>query len=248
MMAARTDISELEKRSQLRAHLVPRQTPINTQHHLNRFRGIFKAAAKHLGYRGECRFITDRDLSVAISEARPKALLNFHNTMPKTRQCWSNERLQQLLLSPLYTGCFSKHRRWRPGTIIVRDALYWVPLILMTIGSRIDELLRMNKSSIILRDGVVCFALNIEFVDDGKTTNAKRYIPVPELLLRLGFVEWARGLPGGSAPSSSSRSMKDEHSASAPGCRRQPRAPLPRGCEMRNTRPVPRVVRSMSAQ
>ncbi|MEZ5778873.1 MAG: DUF6538 domain-containing protein [Paracoccaceae bacterium] len=197
MMAARTDISELEKRSQLRALLVPRQTPINTQHHLNRLRGIFKAAAKHLGYRGECRFMTDKELSVLMRDARPTEDLNFHHTMPKTRECWSKERLQKLLLSPHYTGCFSRHRRWRPGRVIVRDALYWVPLILMTIGSRIEELLRLNKSGVVLRDGTFCFALNIEFEDDGKTSSAKRYIPVPDLILRLGFVEWARGLPGG---------------------------------------------------
>lgn len=48
-MRARSDISDLEKRSQLKTLLVPGQTPANIQHHLNRFRRIFKAAAKHLG-------------------------------------------------------------------------------------------------------------------------------------------------------------------------------------------------------
>ena len=43
-MAARTDISDLERRSRLKELLVARQTAANMQHHLNRFRGIFKAA------------------------------------------------------------------------------------------------------------------------------------------------------------------------------------------------------------
>lgn len=196
---ARDDISDLEKRAQLKDLLVPRQTPANVQHHLNRLSGIFKIAARHLDYTGECGFLTDRELGQIIRDSKPREGLEFHHTLPKTRACWSHERMQKLLLSPLYTGCFSRHRRARPGPNIVRDALYWVPLIVMTIGSRVDEVLRLTKAGIVLRDGVVCFALNVSFAEDGKTEGATRYVPVPELLLQLGFVDWVRGLPGGPA-------------------------------------------------
>lgn len=196
-MAARSDISELEKRAQLKDLLVPRQTSANVQHHLNRFRGIFKAAARHLDYDGECGFLTDRELARIIRDIKPHDGLGFHHSLPKMRNCWSHERLQQLLLSPLYTGCQSRHRRAQPGKIIVRDSLYWVPLIVMTIGSRIDEILRLTKGGVMLRNSTVCLALNVSFTNDGKTDAAIRYIPVPELLLQLGFVDWVKALPGG---------------------------------------------------
>lgn len=77
---ARSDISDLEKRSRLRALLIPRHTPANTQHHLNRFRGIFKAAAKRLGYTGECRFMNDAELNRLIDRAKPRDDIAFHNT------------------------------------------------------------------------------------------------------------------------------------------------------------------------
>ena len=196
-MAARSDISELEKRARLRDLLVPRQTAANVQHHLNRFRGIFKAAARHLDYSGECTFLTDRDLGRIIRDGKPHDRLEFHHALPKTRACWSHERMQKLLLSPVYTGCLSRHRRTRPGGVIIRDALYWVPLIVMSIGSRVDEVLRLTKGGVVLRDDTVCLALNVAFTEDGKTEGAVRYIPMPEILLRLGFAEWATALPGG---------------------------------------------------
>ena len=98
--------------------------------------------------------MTDAELERLLDRAKPKGDIVFHNTTPKVRECWSKERIAELLLSPVYTGCFSRHRRWRPGSLIIRDAHYWVPLIVLTMGSRVNELLLLNKSSIVLRDGV----------------------------------------------------------------------------------------------
>lgn len=57
--------------------------------------------------------------------------------------------------------------------------------------------LRLDKSAVMLRDGICCLALNVSFTDDGKNPSATRYIPVPDLLMRLGFNDWVRSRPGG---------------------------------------------------
>jgi len=98
-------------------------------------------------------------------------------------------------MSPIFTGAFSEHRRWRRGKLIKRDATYWVPLILLCLGSRIEEILLLKRTDVLLRNGYYCFALNQGPEQIGKTKSSKRTLPIPQLLLELGFVEWFQALP-----------------------------------------------------
>jgi integrase len=125
-----------------------------------------------------------------IAPVSGEAHLMLRVTMPKRRSAWSEERLAALLNSPLYRGCFSKHRRWRPGPLVVRDHTYWAPLICLLCGMRPEEVLRLLKTDILQRDGVLCF--RVEERPDGrvKTDESERLVPVPETLLRLGFLDW----------------------------------------------------------
>ena len=120
-------------------------------------------------------------------------------TDEKKRSVWSLERISDLFTSSIYTGCFSAFRRWRPGIKIIRDALYWLPLIQLTIGPRPEEAAALRKDSVRLRDGILCFAFEMRPDARQKNKASERLVPVPELLLRLGFAEWWREhlvLPG----------------------------------------------------
>ena len=63
---------------------------------------------------------------------------------PKRRMSWSLEHVSQLLRSPIYFGTSSLKQRSRKATarkkIIIRDAIYWVPLIMITMGVRPEEI------------------------------------------------------------------------------------------------------------
>ena len=83
-------------------------------------------------------------------------------TRPKTRMPWSRERIQALLTSPIYAGYASPHRRWKPGACIIRDATYWVPLMIMTMGTRIEEVLGLKRRNVIRRNGVHCLVLGMD--------------------------------------------------------------------------------------
>jgi integrase len=113
---------------------------------------------------------------------------------------WTEERLARFLTCPIYTGCFSEHRCSRPGEVIVRDSLYWVPLIVLTIGSRIEEILLLKRSNLVLRNETYCLAIGLDPDQKGKTPDAERVVPVPQLLLDLGFVDWIRSLPADHGP------------------------------------------------
>lgn len=111
-------------------------------------------------------------------------------TKEKNRSAWSDERLAKLLNSTVYRGCFSEHRRWRPGPLIVRDHMYWAPLICLLCGMRPEEVLRLLKSDVLERDGFLCFRVEERPESGTKTESSERVVPLPETLLRLGFREW----------------------------------------------------------
>ena len=106
------------------------------------------------------------------------------------RSAWSDERIAKLLNSTVYRGCFSQHRRWRPGPLIVRDHMYWAPLICLLCGMRPEEVLRLLKSDVFERDGILCFRVEQRPESGTKTESSERVVPLPETLLRLGFREW----------------------------------------------------------
>lgn len=107
---------------------------------------------------------------------------------------WTEERLARLLTCPIYSRCATKNRRWKPGRLILRDATYWVPLIVLTLGTRIAEVLLLKRKDIRLRNGVHCLALGTGCDQSGKTESGTRIVPIPQLLLDLGFVDWFRSL------------------------------------------------------
>ncbi|RMH47259.1 MAG: integrase, partial [Alphaproteobacteria bacterium] len=188
-----------EKRARLAEGLVPRLTMTTVGHHLDRLHAIFRSAQEKLGYRGETRFLTHGQMQRFFRERNDEKAdpLFIRKDRPKDRDAWSQERLRNLLLSPLYTGYASEGRRWKPGGQIIRDAKYWVPLLVMTLGTRILEVLQLKKTDLIVRNDVVSLTIGITSEHRVKTSEAKRTLPLPQLLLDLGFVEWVHALPAG---------------------------------------------------
>lgn len=101
-------------------------------------------------------------------------------------------------------GSSSEHRRWKPGQVIVRDAIYRVPLIILTVGTRIEEILLLKRNSLRLRlrlrNQVHCLALGFTSEARGKTEDTERIVPIPQLLIDLGFIEWIMSLDDAHGP------------------------------------------------
>jgi integrase len=99
------------------------------------------------------------------------------------RKQWPLELDRQFFSSPVYSGCASFHRRAKPGSEIHRDALFWVPIIGRTTGTRLDEICSRQVGDVTL-DEIPCLRIT-----DSKTTSSTRDVPIPRLLLDLGFLE-----------------------------------------------------------
>ncbi|WP_098411696.1 tyrosine-type recombinase/integrase [Thioclava sp. ES.031] len=189
----RNDMSLAEKRAVLAEQLTPRLARATIERNQGGLNRIF-SSARDLGAEAP-EVLSRKDIWKHLEEKMPKDDLYVRVTKPKTRRPWSAERLASFFLSPIYTGAFSASRRARRGQIIVRDATYWVPLILLTLGTRIEETLLLKRKDVVLRNGLHCFNYNSSADQLGKTESSQRTLAIPQLLLELGFVEWFQSLP-----------------------------------------------------
>jgi len=108
------------------------------------------------------------------------------------RNPFSKEQLQKLFSSPLYTGCKSLSRCHIPGTLIPRDShKYWVPLIGLCTGMRVQEILQLYLEDVYEKDGISVLDLNKNQTDKSlKTPQSKRLVPIHKKLIELGFLNF----------------------------------------------------------
>ncbi|MWD27228.1 tyrosine-type recombinase/integrase [Aquicoccus sp. SCR17] len=196
-------LSVPDKRRRLVQGLIPRLTDgylFNQRDMLNR---IFRAA---LGRKRVGRDVDDEDRLVPSHAQLKNRLRAWHKSQktpcklpkrvsrPKRRLSWSLEHVSRLLRSPIYLGTSSPKQRSRKATarkrIIIRDAIYWVPLIMITMGVRPEEILQAAVPDVVRRDGILCLFVGDEEDAVLKNEQSRRVLPIPEILLELGFREW----------------------------------------------------------
>jgi hypothetical protein len=160
---ARIDIDLRARRAELAKRLKPRLSDMAVEHHHARISAIAKAAKADLGWKGPdfVSVLPEFRRRAAAANNRNPDPLALRVTDAKKRSVWSLERITSLVTSPIYTGCFSQHRRWRSGRMIIRDSFYWLPLIQLTVGPRPEEAAALRKDSVQARDGILCFAFEM---------------------------------------------------------------------------------------
>jgi len=122
---------------------------------------------------------------------------------PKTdaadeRHPFSIDDLKAIFAAPVFTGCRSERFRLEAGTCRPRDHYFWAPLIALFAGCRLNEIGQLAASNIVELNGMPHFAIT----DDGegqrvKSAAGRRMIPVHPELIRLGFLDYAKGTGSG---------------------------------------------------
>ncbi|EJB8504597.1 site-specific integrase [Vibrio parahaemolyticus] len=75
---------------------------------------------------------------------------------------------------------------------------YWIPLLGLYTGARINELCQLYTDNIKQIDGVWCISINADRPDQKlKTKAAFRNIPIHSKLIKLGFIDYVKSLPLG---------------------------------------------------
>lgn len=115
-----------------------------------------------------------------------------------TRYPYSESDLGHIFSRPMYAG-FSGGGlvgyRAKPGDNVVRDSKYWLPVVALHTGMRLEELASLRMDELITESDVVAFDLRSRPLSGDrrvKNAGARRVIPLHHRLFDLGFVEWAR--------------------------------------------------------
>jgi len=116
------------------------------------------------------------------------------------RHPFSPHQLKLIFDSPLYTGCADGERGWEtPGPDRPRNARFWVPLIALHSGMRLNEICQLDVADVRMIEGVTCISVTktslIGSTDKSlKTTVSERVIPLHPTLLGLGLVAYTEQL------------------------------------------------------
>lgn len=106
---------------------------------------------------------------------------------PKARRPFTPEELARLFKSPVWTG---RHRTitTKPGPHIIRDAFFWLPILALYHGARMEELADLKRKDVAQHHGL--WALHIH-ADDRRVKNraAIRKVPLHPEVMKLGFVQ-----------------------------------------------------------
>ncbi len=110
---------------------------------------------------------------------------------PDTRERWTVDELNKLFLTPQWTGTASEKCsvRYNAGNKIIKDAYWWLPIIGIYTGMRLEEICQLQCGDLKSKDGVQYLDV-VEGEDQRlKTTSSIRHVPIHSELTNLGFLD-----------------------------------------------------------
>lgn len=141
---------------------------------------------------------------------RPTALRRRKSKRAREeRLAFSHDQMEPIFQAPTWTGCASSTRRHEPGDRVIKDALYWLPLIAAYTGARKEEIAGLMKGDLRQEDEIWCFFFDENEERGVKTESSVRRVPVHPHLLELGILENREGT-GRLFPSIYRKSLKSQ--------------------------------------
>lgn len=134
------------------------------------------------------------DESIPLGDAADKIFSGFKFPLQQRAQdqrpMWTRADLARLFKTPLWAGCKSEGRRTTPGTQIIRDEKFWLPLIAIFSGARQEEICQLHAEDIREEEGIWVFDINAREPRKLKNRSAVRLVPIHDELIRLGFLRY----------------------------------------------------------
>ena len=113
------------------------------------------------------------------------------------KELFSSDELRAIFSAPLYSGCLNDQRGFaKPGPSVIRRGRFWVPLIALFQGTRLNEACQLYTEDLRERDGIPYFSIREDLDADEKTEKrlknsaSVRDVPIHPTLIRMGFLEF----------------------------------------------------------
>ena len=152
-------------------------SPANINTYLNKLGGVFNWALNEE--------LIDRNPATGLRV--PDPTLRRDKRLP-----FSTPQLHAIFAAPLYTGCRDDgHGYAVPGPNRPHGARFWIPLIGLLNGLRLNEACQLDVADVVVVEGISCFAVTAAASSSTdkrlKTLSSERLVPVHPKLLELGF-------------------------------------------------------------
>lgn len=177
--AAYRDLSVPERIAKARENAEPSTLSAVTANgkYLDPLRGIFDWAKKT----GRVQANPFTGITVSISKSGGGG---------EERRDFRVDELQALFSAPLFTGSAAREGAglYQPGSERVDDWRYWLPLMALYSGARLNELCGLRLDDFEEEDGVPFFHVRASDERSLKTSASKRVVPVHRTLIDLGLL------------------------------------------------------------
>lgn len=191
-----------------------------TSQHIHEFWDVLRWWPRHVGTSSKYDGLTDAQIlakgkaenspppAVATVELGKRQITAFFNRLVKmrvipvspmagfgkikkslvqtqTRRAYTDQEIERMFSRELFLPWAKKSPH-----------AWWAPLIGLTTGARVGEIAQLKLSDITQRDGLWCFNFQITPDENGvisqtlKGASSVRTVPVPTLLLELGFIDF----------------------------------------------------------
>ncbi len=108
------------------------------------------------------------------------------------RLAFTLDDLSALAAHSVWAGCKSPSRRHEPSREIIRDGLYWGPLIAAYTGARREELMGLRLTDIMDTDEIPHITICPNVNRGLKNAASNRKVPIHRRLIEQGFLEYVR--------------------------------------------------------
>lgn len=126
------------------------------------------------------------------------------NLVSLPRDSFEQDEIIKIFSQPLFVGCETPQRIWKPGQYFVQSHLYWGYTMLVLHGLRIGEFGQLEVDDIVRRNGIHYIDLRafdpakgrvaIEDLKRFKTAGSERLLPLHPLVVELGLLDRAKEL------------------------------------------------------
>jgi integrase len=159
----------------------PRVSPKTVNKHLSNLNSVFEAA--------KTQGVIDRALpnfaeGLYLETGSEVSGLEAHEERPG----YTREQVELFFRHPVYTGRKSAYFYNEPGEVIVRDALYWLPLLAAYQLMRREEICQLKVKHVRQEEGIWFFDLMHKEVKV-KRGSSRRRVPLHDAVVRLRFLE-----------------------------------------------------------
>ncbi|WP_167730561.1 hypothetical protein [Terasakiella sp. SH-1] len=150
--------------------------------HISHVKSVFMAARKSK------KFASKDDIDDLFDD------VDYSSFVPggKTRTKWSIQQLNELFQTPQWTGTSSQNqnKRYLEGKEIIRDSYWWLPVMALYTGARLEELAQLEHDDLkFTEDGTAYLLVHDEGERRVKTPKSKRQVPVHPDLIELDFLK-----------------------------------------------------------